>query len=207
MAPQIIGKRSFFLSAGMFFMLSSQGCLATRGWVTEQLSPVAGRLSQVETRLDQTEARLGTVEGKVGTALDRLDHLRLEKRLVLNLKEGTNFVRNSDALMPETKNQIDGFLSDLDTTNNKVFLVAGHTDSTGSEAYNYELGQRRAAGVARYLITRKGIDPLQVTTMSYGKSMPIADNATWEGRSKNRRVEIWVYEEAVTSSPEKMATR
>jgi outer membrane protein OmpA-like peptidoglycan-associated protein len=136
-----------------------------------------------------------------------LDHLRLEKRLVLNLKEGTNFVRNSDALMPETKNQIDGFLSDLDTTNNKVFLVAGHTDSTGSEAYNYELGQRRAAGVARYLITRKGIDPLQVTTMSYGKSMPIADNATWEGRSKNRRVEIWVYEEAVTSSPEKMATR
>jgi outer membrane protein OmpA-like peptidoglycan-associated protein len=150
---------------------------------------------------------VGNVETKAGAALDRLDHLRLEKRLVLNLKEGTNFARNSDALTSATKQQIDGFLSDLDTINNKVLLVAGHTDSTGSEAYNYELGQQRAATVARYLITHKGIDPLQVTTMSYGKSMPIANNATREGRNKNRRVEILVYEEAVTSSSEKMATR
>lgn len=207
MAPRINGRRTFFLFSGVLFMLSSQGCLATRGWVTEQLSPMEGRLSQTETRLGQTEARVGSVEAKAGTALDRLDHLRLEKRLVLNLKEGTNFARNSDALTSETKQQIDGFLSDLDTTSNKVLLVTGHTDSTGSEAYNYELGQQRAASVARYLIMHKGLDPLQVTTMSYGKSAPIADNVTRAGRDKNRRVEILVYEEAVTSSSEKMATR
>src|SRR5262245_27266243 len=207
MTPYINGRRTFFLFSGMLLMLSSQGCLATRGWVTDQLSPVEGRLSQVETRLGQTEARIGTVDAKAGTALDRLDHLRLEKRLVLNLKEGTNFARNSDALTSETKRQIDGFLSDLDTTNNKILLVAGHTDSSGSEAYNYELGQQRAESVARYLITRKGISPLQVTTVSYGKNTPIADNATRNGRSKNRRVEILVYDEAITSSPEKVVTR
>lgn len=202
------GGRIPFLGAGMLFVLSSQGCVATRGWVTEQLSPVAGRLSQAETRLSQTETHLSLTEAKAESALDRLDHLRLERRLVLNLKEGANFSLNSYALTPEAGRQIDGFLGDLDRTDDKIFLVAGHTDSSGPETYNYELGQKRAASVAQYLITRKGIDPLRVTTVSYGKSAPRADNAAREGRRKNRRIEIVVYQEAITSSAkEKMATR
>lgn len=202
-----IDKRRILLCSGVLFMLSSQGCLATRGWVTEQLAPLDGRLSQAETRLGQTEARVGNAETKAGNALDRLDHLQLERRLTLNLKEGTNFALNSSALTTDTKRQIDGFLSDLGSADDKIFLVTGHTDSTGPDVYNYELGQQRAASVAQYLITHKGIDPLQVTTMSYGKNTPIADNATRTGRSKNRRIEILVYKESLTSPQEKMATR
>lgn len=207
MTPRIDGKRAFFLGSGMLFTLSSQGCLATRGWVTEQLTPLDGRLSQAETRLDQTEARVGSAEAKVTNVLDRLDHLRLERKLVLNLKEGPTFALNSSTLTPDTKRQIDGFLSDLGSTDDKVFLVTGHTDSTGSNTYNYELGQRRAGSVAHYLIAHKGIDPLHVTIMSHGKNTPIATNATHAGRSKNRHIEILVYKEGLTSSPEKMATR
>jgi len=124
----------------------------------------------------------------------------LERRFVLNLKEGANFPFNSDSLTPETRSQIDGFLSDLKETDDAIFLVAGHTDNAGSEAYNYELGQKRAASVARYLIAHKRLDPLRVTAVSYGKSAPIADNATREGRRKNRRIEILVYKEAITAS-------
>jgi len=124
----------------------------------------------------------------------------LERRFVLNLKEGANFPFNSNALTPETRSQIDGFLSDLKETDDAIFLVAGHTDNVGSEAYNYELGQKRAASVARYLIAHKRLDPLRVTAVSYGKSAPIADNATREGRRKNRRIEILVYKEAITAS-------
>ena len=193
MVRPIVGKRALYLCPGILLLLGVQGCLATRGWVTEQMAPLEGRVSNVETRLGQTEA-------KADQALDRLDHLRLERRFVLNLKEGANFPFNSDSLTPETRSQIDAFLSDLKETDDAIFLVAGHTDNLGSEAYNYELGQKRAASVARYLIAHKRLDPLRVTAVSYGKSAPIADNATREGRRKNRRIEILVYKEAITAS-------
>ena len=200
MVPYISSKRIFFLFPAMSLVFGLQGCLATRGWVTEQLTPLEGRVSAVETRLGQTEA-------KADTALDRLDHLRLEKRFVLDLKEGANFTFGSDALTADARRQLDGFLSDLKETDDAIFLVAGHTDSAGPEHYNYELGQKRAASVARYLMSRKGIDPLRVTAVSYGESSPLAENSTAEGRRKNRRVEILVYKEAITSSSEKATPR
>jgi outer membrane protein OmpA-like peptidoglycan-associated protein len=67
--------------------------------------------------------------------------------------------------------------------------IAGHTDSTGSDAYNDSLAERRAASVGQYLIGQ-GIDPRRVATRGYGKRQPIADNATESGRQKNRRVEL-----------------
>jgi outer membrane protein OmpA-like peptidoglycan-associated protein len=176
------------------------GCLATRAWVQEQLTPLDTRLSGVEERLAQNENRLGQVENKADKALMSLDHLRLERKFVLSLKDGATFSADSDALTDEARQQIDGFLSDLDRTDDMIFLVAGHTDNTGSEQHNYNLGQRRAGSVARYLIARKGIDPLRITTMSYGDTTPIAPNTTTMGRQKNRRIEILVYKDAITVS-------
>jgi peptidoglycan-associated lipoprotein len=174
-------------------LLSTSGCLATRNWVTAQLSPLTGRLSAVETRLDQTDA-------KVEDAHNRLEHLQLERQFVLNLKEGATFTSNSAMLTPEARRQIDGFLGDLPEPQSVLFLVAGHTDHTGSADRNYELGQKRAASVAQYLIVQKGIDPLRVNVVSYGTSVPVADNRTPEGRRKNRRVEILVYREGISAS-------
>ncbi len=70
----------------------------------------------------------------------------------------------------------------------------------GSEAYNYELGKKRAEAVARYLITRKAIDPTKIAIVSYGESSPIDGNSIPEGRRRNRRVEILVYEESITNT-------
>jgi outer membrane protein OmpA-like peptidoglycan-associated protein len=173
--------------------LSTPGCLATRDWVTAQLSPLTGRVSEVETRLNQTDA-------KVESTQNRLEHLRLERQFVLNLKEGAIFAPNSAILTPEARRQIDGFLNDLQERQSVFFLVAGHSDRRGSADHNYALGQQRAARVAQYLIVQKGIDPLRVNVVSYGASVPVADNATPEGRHKNRRVEILVYREGITAS-------
>ncbi len=200
MVSRIIEKKGLFLVPGVFLMLSLQGCLATRGWVTEQILPLSERVSAAETRLGQTEA-------KADEALSRLDHLRLERRFVLDLKEGATFAFNSDDLTAEARSEIEGFLSDLQETEDAVFLVAGHTDNLGLENYNYELGQRRASSVARYLLSHRGIDPSRVTAVSYGESSPLADNSTGEGRRRNRRVEILVYRDAITSSPERTAER
>lgn len=67
--------------------------------------------------------------------------------------------------------------------------VAGHTDSIGSDSYNIKLSERRAEAVRTYLVG-KGIAADRLSAKGYGESQPIADNATAEGRFKNRRVEL-----------------
>ena len=67
--------------------------------------------------------------------------------------------------------------------------VIGHTDSTGSEAYNQRLSERRAEAVANYLRSR-GVQPERIAVYGMGETQPIATNATPEGRARNRRVEI-----------------
>jgi len=69
------------------------------------------------------------------------------------------------------------------------FQIEGHTDSVGSDAYNQDLSQRRAQSVAHYLSERYGLKERTVT-VGYGEQKPIADNATDEGRQKNRRVQV-----------------
>ena len=69
------------------------------------------------------------------------------------------------------------------------FEVEGHTDSSGTEAINQPLSERRARAVVDVLVTR-GIEASALTARGYGSSRPVADNATPEGRSRNRRVEF-----------------
>ena len=68
-------------------------------------------------------------------------------------------------------------------------LIAGHTDSTGSEAYNQRLSEARAAAVMHYLVSQ-GVDPRRIDARGFGERYPIADNRTEQGRALNRRVEI-----------------
>ena len=67
--------------------------------------------------------------------------------------------------------------------------VVGHTDNTGSDAYNQELSERRASAVAAYLGTRS-VRQDRVTTVGVGEARPVATNDTDAGRQLNRRVEL-----------------
>lgn len=68
-------------------------------------------------------------------------------------------------------------------------LIEGHTDSTGSNAYNLTLSKNRAQAVTNYL-RQEGISPGRLDTKWYGEAQPKYDNSTVEGRAKNRRVEL-----------------
>lgn len=223
------GAKVFFAAGALGSLLLTQGCIATRDWVREQMDPLAsrvstneqkfdsqiatlnnrtngieGKLGQFEGRLGQYEGRLGQVDAKTDKALNTLANLRLERRFVIDMKEGANFAFNSAALPNQAQKEIDGFLSDLkgDAAGaDTIFLVAGHTDNVGSEERNYELGKKRADAVSRYLITQKKLDPLKVVSVSYGQSAPLQDNSSSQGRAKNRRVEILVYRDGITSAP------
>ncbi|MGE5218695.1 MAG: OmpA family protein [Chloroflexota bacterium] len=222
------GVNKFLGVGAVGALLLAQGCLATRDWVKEQVDPVSGRVTQSEGRLDKAEGQIGSlgnrmsgVEGKLGQfegrlgdvdakaerALSAIANLRLERKIVIDMKDGANFAFNSSALPASAQREIDGFLSDLkgDAGEGAMFVVAGHTDNVGNDEYNYELGKKRADAVSRYLITQKKLDPMRVLPVSYGESAPVNDNSTPQGRAKNRRVEILVYRDAITSQPS-MAT-
>ena len=67
--------------------------------------------------------------------------------------------------------------------------IAGHTDSTGPDAYNLALSERRAQTVVAYLI-RRGISKDRLAVQFFGETKPLETNETEEGREKNRRVEF-----------------
>ena len=71
----------------------------------------------------------------------------------------------------------------------------GYTDSTGAEAYNMKLSERRATAVKDYLVKEAGVDSSKITVVGHGGADPVADNKTPEGRAKNRRVEISILSE------------
>lgn len=191
-------NRLWGICSSMVLLLHLSGC-ATQQWVLEQMAPLDQRLTTTERRLDETDA-------KVNEALARFDNLRMERQFVLNLKGGSEFSPGSSALTEDGRRAVSGFLSDLGSTDGLVFLVAGHTDSVGSEERNYELGQKRAGSVARYLI-KQGIDPFRVTTTSYGEDNPVADNTTRDGKRQNRRIEILVYREGILTTPRDAAAQ
>lgn len=101
------------------------------------------------------------------------------------------FVFNQSDLTPTAKSQLDALMSKFEDADVVSIKVVGHTDSVGSDAYNQSLSERRASSVAEYLLSQ-GVAPNKVTSEGKGKSQPIADNETEEGRAKNRRVELHI---------------
>ena len=77
----------------------------------------------------------------------------------------------------------------------RLMRIEGHTDSVGNAEMNLRLSEDRAASVRQYLVDR-GIDGSRLTTVGYGEYEPIADNATAEGRARNRRVDFNIMEMA-----------
>ncbi|HEY3202463.1 MAG TPA: OmpA family protein [Thermoanaerobaculia bacterium] len=87
---------------------------------------------------------------------------------------------------------LDGVALRMKNDLNATAVITGYTDNTGSEKANLELGQKRAEAAKDYLVTRHGIDPGRITTVSKGSAEPAYDNSTAEGRAKNRRALIVV---------------
>jgi OOP family OmpA-OmpF porin len=103
--------------------------------------------------------------------------------------EGVNFDNNKATLKPESFSTLDQAAATLKEWGDVRVEVGGHSDSVGKDSYNLALSQRRAESVRQYLIG-KGVAADRLTARGYGETRPVADNATEEGRLKNRRVEL-----------------
>ncbi|MDH3612020.1 MAG: OmpA family protein [Gammaproteobacteria bacterium] len=118
----------------------------------------------------------------------RVDVRGCEIHEVINLP-GVNFETNSDRLLPGAEQVLADAAATLRMNRDLVVEVAGHTDSDGSAAYNEGLSARRAITVRDYLINQ-GANPGNLTVRGYGEARPVADNATAQGKARNRRVEL-----------------
>lgn len=109
--------------------------------------------------------------------------------LTVNMPQDLLFAVDSAALRPDLRSDLGSVAQSLIRYPNSRIEVVGHTDNTGSAAYNYDLSQRRANAVAGVL-NQNGVPYGRITTIGRGFDQPIASNATPQGRAQNRRVEI-----------------
>ncbi len=111
--------------------------------------------------------------------------------IVFDETSGVYFDTNKHNINTKSRtnlNKLVGIFKEYPDTN---IIVEGHTDSSGDDAYNLELSKKRANAVTSYLISQ-GISKERLTTYFHGETLPKYDNATAEGRAKNRRVELGV---------------
>jgi OOP family OmpA-OmpF porin len=101
--------------------------------------------------------------------------------------EGVSFEHDSAELTADSRPVLARVAADLKKYPRLRVELQGHTDSTGSDAYNLKLSERRAQAVRDFLISQ-GVSSSQLEARGYGESQPIASNATPEGRAQNRRV-------------------
>lgn len=111
----------------------------------------------------------------------KLDHT---ESIALNVKFASGKAEVTAAYMDEIV-KVAEFMKQYPTVSG---TIEGHTDNTGSAAFNKTLSQHRADAVRQVLIDSYGIDASRLTAVGYGEDKPIADNATADGRQLNRRV-------------------
>jgi outer membrane protein OmpA-like peptidoglycan-associated protein len=114
---------------------------------------------------------------------------RIGEGIVITFDSGILFDIESYGLKPATRNNLDKLSETLNKYDETRINILGHTDNTGTEAYNSTLSDKRALAVKSYLTTRQ-VANSRLIAIGYGELDPIASNETAEGRALNRRVEI-----------------
>jgi len=197
------------LGGGVFLVgtLALGGC-ASKQYVSDEVSKsnatTEKRINEVESQVEATQSKVKMHDSKLAE-LDNATRQALERAqaagklaegkfifsLVLS-DDAVKFPVNKHELSPDAMKALDTFAERLKSENKNVYLeIQGHTDSTGSDDYNYKLGEARAEAVRRYL-SKAGVALNRMSTISYGKDEPVDNNKTKEGRAKNRRVVVIV---------------
>ncbi len=172
------------------------GC-ATKDYVDQHVATVDAKNQATQNQVDQQQAHLGKLDQATKDALDRataagkLAEGKFLYSMVLS-DDSVKFPADSSKLSPEAQQRLMDFADKLKNDNRNVYLeIQGHTDSRGRDAINSRLGEERAETV-RLFLNQHGVPLNRMSTISYGKEDPVADNKTSAGRAQNRRVVLIV---------------
>ncbi len=189
-------KTPIFAVAMAAAALSLGGC-ATKDYVNQQVGAVDTKLQTTQGQVDQQQAHLSQLDQSTREALDRataagkLAEGKFLYSMVLS-DDSVKFKNDSAKLTPEAEQRLAEFAEKLKSDNRNVYLeIQGHTDARGSDTLNRRLGEERAEAV-RLFMNQHGVPLNRMSTISYGKQDPVANNKTRVGRAQNRRVVLIV---------------
>jgi outer membrane protein OmpA-like peptidoglycan-associated protein len=115
----------------------------------------------------------------------------IEERIARGDLPKIQFEFDKADITPESNQTLDLIAQVLRSDEHLKLMIFAHCDAVGTDEYNLDLSQRRAKSVSDYLAS-KGVYPPSMRHRGFGSSKPVADNATDEGRAKNRRVEFYI---------------
>jgi outer membrane protein OmpA-like peptidoglycan-associated protein len=164
------------------------GLLVGGGWKGALIGAGVGALAggAVGNYQDKQEAKLR--QQMAGTGVEVV---RKGDNITLDMPGNVTFAFDSAKLNPQFSPVLDKVAQTLTEYDQTVIQVAGHTDSTGSHAYNMNLSEQRALSVKNYLAGH-GVPAQRMHTVGAGPDYPVASNDTPDGRAQNRRVEITI---------------
>ena len=150
------------------------------------------RASAAEASAARAESEREAALERMRGALDIVAETRLTARgMIVNLSSDILFAFNAATLQPEAREVLSRICGILLVTQDYRLEIEGYTDSIGSDEYNQRLSEERAGNVEQYLL-ECGLESTRMRARGFGKGYPIESNDTAEGRSKNRRVEIFL---------------
>lgn len=201
------GSKPLVVGALLVGIVGLSGC-ATKRFVGEEVSKSSAaserRISEVQTQVETAQSRVREHDAKLAE-LDKSTRDALERAeaagklaegkfvysLVLS-DDAVKFPVNRHELSKDAEAKLMEFAERLKGENKNVYLeIQGHTDSSGPDMYNLELGEARAEAVRRFL-SKQGIALNRMSTISYGEEDPVSKNTSRKGRAQNRRVVVVV---------------
>ena len=197
----------FAATAIAFSAFALSGC-ATKEFVNQQVSAEDAKtqagfdkqqasLDQHQQTLNQHQDQLAKLDQNTREAMERataagkLAEGKFLYEVVLS-DDSVKFPLDSSKLSKEAEQRLNDFADKLKADNRNVYLeIQGHTDKTGTDNINMQLGEKRAEAV-RLFMNEHGVPLNRMATISYGEKDPVADNKTKAGRAQNRRVVLVV---------------
>ena len=117
---------------------------------------------------------------------------RVGEGILITFDSGLLFELDSYQLQSATRANLDQLAKTLNKYEDTDILIEGHTDSSGEDAYNQSLSEKRAGEVEDYLVQQQ-VKNSRISTKGYGEKQPLQSNETETGRSSNRRVEVAIF--------------
>ncbi len=173
---------------------------AAQGTTNQRIESVASQVEDLQQRQQQTDVKLEQLSQSAQEALRRAEEAGVLAKGQVVFEQSFSedrikFKLDSYELDKDAQAALDEFAGRVKGLSTQYFVeIQGHTDDTGGERHNEELGQRRADSVRRYLSRQHKLPLARMSTISYGDTLPVESNKTRPGRSANRRVVLVVLE-------------
>ncbi len=174
-------------ATGAIISSSTGGKSGTGALIGGALGALAG--NQWSRHMEQQQRAMERATQGTGVEVTRT----ADNQLKLNVPADVSFDVGRSDIKPQLRNVLDQFATGLNGQPSTLVRIVGHTDSTGADSANERLSVERADRVRGFLSDR-GVNGSRIEALGRGEHEPIADNATLDGRARNRRVEIFLRE-------------